>query len=441
MFAALSAYPEHEGGVFGVYTSAFYANYPEYEHNKIHRLEHFVELHVDVPMPTVVDHITQRNRDTKMTYWEVDLLNPSEGVPKTHWFRIEKLFPLQHSALALLVRRKSMTTTKRNAFTLIELLVVIAIIGVLVGLLLPAVQQAREAARRVVCTNHLKQLGLAMMNFHDATGHFPSAGWGFTWAPHPDRGAGQEQPGAWTYSLLPHLEEVGLYTLGAGVGGTDELLQANKNRLETPLSVLHCPSRRSPKAFAVDHSIAWYVSQPRLCERLTTSARTDYAINGGENYRGVSAGPNSISDGETGAYKFPSISPSTGISFTRSRFRIRDVTDGTSKTYMIGEKSVGPDFYETGKSVGDDQGPFVSDEYDSMRWATAGAASNVYLPPIRDRAGQPIHWGSEDVKRFGSAHQSIFNMVFCDGAVRSVNYTIAEKVHRRSCNRRDGLPL
>ena len=334
-----------------------------------------------------------------------------------------------------------MKIIKRNAFTLIELLVVIAIIGVLVGLLLPAVQQAREAARRVACSNHLKQLGLAMMNFHDAIGHFPSAGWGYTWAPHPDRGVGKEQPGAWTYSLLPHLEETVLYSLGAGVGATNEtnlqLLQANKIRLETPLSILHCPSRRSPKAYPVVNPIAWFVSQPRLCGMLTTSARTDYAINGGEHYRTIHRGPNSISDGETGAYLFPSTNTSTGISYTRSRFRIRDVTDGTSKTYMIGEKSVGPDFYEGGKrSVGDDQGPYVSDEYDSMRWATTGSASNGYLPPIRDRAGQP-----EDIKRFGSAHQSTFNMVFCDGAVRSVNYTIAEKVHRRSCNRKDGLPL
>ena len=87
MFEALSTYPEHEGGKFWLYTSAFYAIYPECELNKIRRLEHIVELLVDVPMPTVVGTNTQRNRDTKMTYWKVDLLNPALGVPKTHWFR------------------------------------------------------------------------------------------------------------------------------------------------------------------------------------------------------------------------------------------------------------------------------------------------------------------------------------------------------------------
>ena len=87
MFKALSGYPEHVGGIFGLYTSAFYASYPECELNKIRRLEHIVELLVDVPMPTVVGTITQRIRDTQMTFWKVDLLKPAEGVPKTHWFR------------------------------------------------------------------------------------------------------------------------------------------------------------------------------------------------------------------------------------------------------------------------------------------------------------------------------------------------------------------
>jgi len=83
LFEALSTCPEHEGGVFCIYRSAFYAIYPECELNKIRRLEHIVELLVDVPMPTVVGTITQRNRDTKMTYWKVDLLNPAEDLSKS----------------------------------------------------------------------------------------------------------------------------------------------------------------------------------------------------------------------------------------------------------------------------------------------------------------------------------------------------------------------
>ncbi len=119
-------------------------------------------------------------------------------------------------------QKSSIIHPKVQAFTLVELLVVITIIGILISLLLPAVQSAREAARRLQCSNNLKQFGLAALNHEEANGFLPSSGWGWTWVGDPDRGFGARQPGGWIYNLLPYLEQETLHSLGAGKSASEK---------------------------------------------------------------------------------------------------------------------------------------------------------------------------------------------------------------------------
>src|SRR5215203_4403358 len=209
---------------------------------------------------------------------------------------------------------------KPKAFTLVELLVVIAIIGILVALLLPAIQAAREAARRATCTNQLKQIALAWHLHHDANKFLPSAGWGYNYMADPDRGFGERQPGSWLYSCLPYLEEQSLRQIGAGIA--DPIAPAKKAALadlsRRTVAVFYCPSRRpasptprlytGPQAVNADHS--------------DVQARTDYAANLGPVFNGDVAatqwlgGPASFSRADQGIGFFKTstyLDPVTGV--------------------------------------------------------------------------------------------------------------------------------
>jgi prepilin-type N-terminal cleavage/methylation domain-containing protein len=333
---------------------------------------------------------------------------------------------------------------KTRGFTLVELLVVITIIGILIALLLPAVQAAREAARRMQCSNNLKQLSLGMHGFHDAQGALPSGGWGFEWAPHPDRGAGIDQPGSWIYSILPFIEQPALHDLGAGVGpNTDNavLQAANVQRISTPLKVLNCPTRRTAIAYPVAYP-GFFIGQPYLCGPLTVGARVDYAANGGENWVSFDTGPSALDAATVSAFFLPRmavVKGCTGIMYSHNRFKFTDITDGLSNTFMIGEKAIDPDFYATGQSYGDDQGPYVSDDRDSCRTAATDCEPNCstanLLPPMQDAPGYDNTFG------FGSAHSGGLFFALCDGSVRFVNYSVTEMVYRHLANRKDNASI
>jgi prepilin-type N-terminal cleavage/methylation domain-containing protein len=325
-----------------------------------------------------------------------------------------------------------------RGFTLVELLVVIAIIGILISLLLPAIQAAREAARRMECQNHLKQLGQAMHNYIDSRKVLPSAGWGIGVATHPDRGMGVDQPGSHFYTLLPFMEQKQLFDLGKGVGAAvdnDALHQANIVRFATPLSVFFCPTRRAVGTSPIGAGTLGFVASPQFIApaSLKTIAHNDYAANAGENYTGWAFGPPSWPSPTDPIDPMNPNKNNTGIVFPHYQYKLTEIRDGTSLTVMFAEKYVNPDCYYNGADWGDDQGPFVGDERDAVRWCAWDTTN--YMPPRRDRRGSDGSW------HWGSAHPTTYGAVMCDGSVHAISFTIDEQTQRRLCNRKDRKPV
>lgn len=367
-----------------------------------------------------------------------------------------------------------------RGFTLVELLVVIAIIGVLVALLLPAVQAAREAARRAQCKNNLKQMGLGALNHEQTYGHFPTGGWGYHWGPDPDRGFGEDQPAGWAYNLLSFIEQQNLRDLGAGApynsaGRQQALTQLLVTRVDTYL----CPTRNIttlPRATwnnPVKNLGTWV--QPLAMKGIV---RTDYAANAGttsefdgrpwfsastpsaytngdysaaeESFRKElygtnpgSAQPMDQCNRGTDAQSYNrSLLCQDGTIFIRSELKLKHITDGTTHTYLIGEKFINPDEYEGPLGdVGSDnvnQAAYTGYEWDNYKvawsWIWGQPTENQFdrFQPKQDRIGDNTH------SIWGSAHVGGFNMAYCDGSVQTIDYDVDPYVHSYSASRLDG---
>jgi prepilin-type N-terminal cleavage/methylation domain-containing protein/prepilin-type processing-associated H-X9-DG protein len=312
-----------------------------------------------------------------------------------------------------------LNTPKRrraSAFTLVELLVVIAIIGILIALLLPAIQQAREAARRMECVNHLKQIGAAVVNHENSQKNYPTGGWGYSWVGDAELGYGLRQPGGFFYNILPFMELKGVHDMSKG--GTEHSAAAKqgaKMMNAMALGVFNCPSRRAPPlcpAVQVLGGTLNIINCAKITEGTDVLYHSDYKANGGVTFVWWGGGPGSWNAARDGTYAWPGQN-GNGISFQHSLIKIKDIVDGTAHTYLAGEKTIGPEFYNTGTHYSDDQ-PFLgADDYDLYGWTDQ--------PPRRDRRG----FDQAERVPFGSAHPSTFNMVMCDGSVQSESYEIA----------------
>jgi len=207
-----------------------------------------------------------------------------------------------------------------SGFTLIELLVVIAIIAVLIALLLPAVQQAREAARRSQCKNNLKQLGLAMHNYHDTFGVFPPGWIAATRGVGPDVNGGLNGFGGGTM-ILPMMDQAPVYnqfrfelSLNDPTG-----TPSNRSLLATPMAAFRCPSDPAPVTWQLKNSAGTIV--------ISDVASTNYI---------ALFGLRAIEE----CYLLPpgQTCRAEGIFYHNSRVRMADITDGSSQTLMMGER-------------------------------------------------------------------------------------------------------
>ncbi|QDV29662.1 Type II secretion system protein G precursor [Planctopirus ephydatiae] len=338
--------------------------------------------------------------------------------------------------------------SRKSGFTLIELLVVIAIIAILIALLLPAVQQAREAARRTQCRNNLKQLGLALHNYHDNSLVFPPGHIGFNNAAAPSF-----QGFAWSTMILPFVDQAPLYNVlsnrfSSSVPYSTAVTPVAPTAAEvaaiaTPFAAMRCPS-----------DVGSNLVNAQAVSGTTASAPYANAV-GRSNYPGV-AGVWLITTATPNTWSGLEIASTTTANWTAANFRgifapnsrvgIRDMTDGTSNCIVVGERC--SPATETATTVG--MATWVScfdQATDAGRASAYGDAAqrinvNVASGTVVNTAGATTaitfngprgqNWG------FSSLHTGGAHFLLGDGTVKFISENIDITIYRNLARVNDG---
>ncbi len=394
-------------------------------------------------------------------------------------------------------RQNGSGRTQPGGVTLVELLVVIAIIAVLAGLLLPAVQSARESSRRATCANHVAQLSKALLQNESAFGSFPSGGWGNQWLGVAERGSDVQQPGGWTYAILAYMEQKPLAQVIEGVNA-GSAAAAYATLVGTPVPQFTCPSRRGGRALPLAAGATFKTGAntslaitPALATRVDYAASSGaggscpplevlkslaadpstrvtfcHATGGGRSGQGNSLtlplnavlnghaahdgdhlgacgscdspmaidNPTTLADGDTWG------SQSLGQKMARSDGGIPDLQDGV----FFRMSRVVPAVIRDGLS----NTYLLGEKYVASDLASTGTDPGDKNPAFVGFSPDNLRWTRDPPARdepavsratvFGSAHPSTWTAAFGDGSVRSLSFTIDPAVHRALGSRADG---
>jgi prepilin-type N-terminal cleavage/methylation domain-containing protein/prepilin-type processing-associated H-X9-DG protein len=335
--------------------------------------------------------------------------------------------------------------TRRAGFTLVELLVVIAIIGILIALLLPAVQKAREAARRTQCRNNLKQVTLALHNHHSARKRMPHGLYNYIfehWTTPPPYN-GRQNRRCWMHDSLPYLEETALY----------EQFNRFMNDASNPLSwgaynfpgcstiipPLMCPAdAANPKTVTYAYSTPGVVGPPPSLDGGGASQgfSGNYIVCGSSNY---------LNPGPVGASTKNS-AKLNGMFFSLSKVRMTDVTDGTAHTAMVSELILTPDVIDD-----DERGRYYDPLGGGVQFTTKYPPNTsvpdfinwlsrkpVPLAPARWCAGGECQPSENFYLSVRSYHTGGVNMAMADGAVHFIADSINPVVYTGYGSRNGG---
>jgi prepilin-type N-terminal cleavage/methylation domain-containing protein/prepilin-type processing-associated H-X9-DG protein len=294
-------------------------------------------------------------------------------------------------------RRTTLLDTRRG-FTLVELLVVIAIIGVLVALLLPAVQAARESARRMTCTNNLKQLALAIQNYEDTNKTFPrtrthNANTGITWA----------------VEIMPFLEQVAAYDQWEAANL--DFRRAPEELREHHVEAYYCPSRREPM-------LASGEERPNTGRNSLPGACGDYALNGGSNLPLSGPDKSDFRANNNGPFL-----PRPNINNPQTQKNYAHLLDGSSVTFFAGEKH-------------NVQGQFGQNFFDRSIYDSKDADTGTRVASVRSQLAksetEPFRF------QFGSSHPGIVQFCFADGHVEGLTVDTDGQTLQYFCEIADG---